>query len=324
MTLARLTEQVGLDLVTVQDHPYQARFLDTWTLLSVRRGAHLDASGRAQRGQPAAAPAGRARSQRGHAWTCSRGGRVELGLGAGAFWDAIEAIGGPRLTPGAAVDALEEAIQVIRAVWDVDGGTVRVDGEYYRVRAPRGPGAGARGRASGWARTSRGCSRLTGRLADGWLPSRATRRPATWPTRTRRSTRRRSAAGRAPRDGPPALNVSGQFGTGTGFLARPAEEWAEQLAELALTEGVSAFILGTDDPDDAAPVRRGGGARGARAGRGRAVSSRSGPADRAAVRTSREAEPASEPALQPSLRRSAASSGQTATQPVQTLRRNLA
>ena len=33
--LARLTEQAGLDLGSVQDHPYQARFLDTWTLLSV-------------------------------------------------------------------------------------------------------------------------------------------------------------------------------------------------------------------------------------------------------------------------------------------------
>ena len=35
------------------------------------------------------------------------GGRFELGLGAGAFWDAIEAMGGPRRTPGEAVDALE-------------------------------------------------------------------------------------------------------------------------------------------------------------------------------------------------------------------------
>ena len=35
LALAQLTEQVGLDLVTVQDHPYQAKFLDTWTLLSV-------------------------------------------------------------------------------------------------------------------------------------------------------------------------------------------------------------------------------------------------------------------------------------------------
>ena len=30
------------------------------------------------------------------------GGRFELGLGAGAFWDAIAAMGGARLTPGEA------------------------------------------------------------------------------------------------------------------------------------------------------------------------------------------------------------------------------
>ena len=33
--LSRLADVVGLDLVTFQDHPYQPRFLDTWTLLSV-------------------------------------------------------------------------------------------------------------------------------------------------------------------------------------------------------------------------------------------------------------------------------------------------
>ena len=32
--LARLSEQLGLDLVTFQDHPYQPAFHDTWTLLS--------------------------------------------------------------------------------------------------------------------------------------------------------------------------------------------------------------------------------------------------------------------------------------------------
>ena len=36
--LARLAERVGLDLVTFQDHPYQRRFLDTWTLLSYVAG----------------------------------------------------------------------------------------------------------------------------------------------------------------------------------------------------------------------------------------------------------------------------------------------
>ena len=32
--LAQLSEQLGLDLVTFQDHPYQPSFLDTWTLMS--------------------------------------------------------------------------------------------------------------------------------------------------------------------------------------------------------------------------------------------------------------------------------------------------
>jgi alkanesulfonate monooxygenase SsuD/methylene tetrahydromethanopterin reductase-like flavin-dependent oxidoreductase (luciferase family) len=34
VALAQLSERVGLDLVTFQDHPYQPGFLDTWTLLS--------------------------------------------------------------------------------------------------------------------------------------------------------------------------------------------------------------------------------------------------------------------------------------------------
>src|SRR5690606_18751922 len=32
--LAVLSEDLGYDVVTFQDHPYQPRFLDTWTLLS--------------------------------------------------------------------------------------------------------------------------------------------------------------------------------------------------------------------------------------------------------------------------------------------------
>jgi alkanesulfonate monooxygenase SsuD/methylene tetrahydromethanopterin reductase-like flavin-dependent oxidoreductase (luciferase family) len=32
--LAVLSEQWGYDLVTFQDHPYQARYLDAWTLMS--------------------------------------------------------------------------------------------------------------------------------------------------------------------------------------------------------------------------------------------------------------------------------------------------
>jgi len=44
-------------------------------------------------------------------------GRFELGLGSGAVWPAITAYDGPSRTPGEAVDALTEAIAVIRAIW---------------------------------------------------------------------------------------------------------------------------------------------------------------------------------------------------------------
>ncbi len=117
LALARLTERAGLDLVTFQDHPYQPAFLDTWTLLSwvaaqtetVRLTANV-------LNLPLRPPAVVARAAASLDLLC--GGRVELGLGAGGFWDAIEAMGGPRRSPGQAVDALSEAIDVIRAIWD--------------------------------------------------------------------------------------------------------------------------------------------------------------------------------------------------------------
>ncbi len=132
--LAQLAELSGLDLVTFQDHPYQPRFLDTWTLLSV-----VAAKTSSVRLAPNVAnlplrmPSVLARSVA--SLDILSGGRVELGLGAGAFWDAIEANGGRRLTPGESVTALSEAIDVIRAVWA--GPSVRVDGEHYRVHGAK-------------------------------------------------------------------------------------------------------------------------------------------------------------------------------------------
>lgn len=104
LELAKLADTVGLDLVTFQDHPYQPRFLDTWTLLSV-----LAAQTSTVRVAPNVAnlplrpPVVLARSVA--SLDVLSGGRVELGLGAGAFWDRIAAVGGPALTPGQGVDA---------------------------------------------------------------------------------------------------------------------------------------------------------------------------------------------------------------------------
>jgi alkanesulfonate monooxygenase SsuD/methylene tetrahydromethanopterin reductase-like flavin-dependent oxidoreductase (luciferase family) len=92
-------DHAGLDLIGVQDHPYQRRFFDTWTLLAY-------AAGRTERlrlvpdviNLPLRLPSVLAKSAA--SLDVLSGGRVELGLGAGAFWDAIEAMGGPRRTPG--------------------------------------------------------------------------------------------------------------------------------------------------------------------------------------------------------------------------------
>src|SRR3954468_8497024 len=132
----RAAEALGLDLVGIQDHPYQRRYLDTFALIAflLARTTRLrffpDVAN-----LPLRPPALLAK----HAATLDvlGQGRFELGLGAGAFWDGIAAMGGPRRTPGESVDALAEAIDVIRATWDTDARSVRVEGEHYRVQGAR-------------------------------------------------------------------------------------------------------------------------------------------------------------------------------------------
>src|SRR3954469_10574095 len=171
VALAQLTERAGLDLATFQDHPYQPAFLDTWTLMSWV-AAQTDTLRVAPNvlNLPLRQPAVLARSAA--SLDLLSGGRVELGLGAGAFWDAIEAMGGPRRTPGEAVTALSEAIDVIRQTWDTSTRRgVRVEGEHYTVKgAKRGP-APAHDVEIWLGAYKPRMLRLTGRKADGWLPS---------------------------------------------------------------------------------------------------------------------------------------------------------
>jgi hemerythrin-like domain-containing protein len=191
------------------------------------------------------------------------GGRVELGLGAGAFWDAIEAMGGRRLEPGQAVDALAEAIEIIRQLWDTEArGGIRFHGAYYRVSgAKRGP-APAHPVGIWVGAYQPRMLRLTGRLADGWLPSLSYLRPGQLTEGNAIIDQAAAEAGRAPGAVRRLLNVSGEFaasppgssrgpgGPGpAGTLSGPSGYWAEQLTELALTEGISTFILASDEPD---------------------------------------------------------------------------
>lgn len=249
VVLAQLSEQAGLDLVTFQDHPYQPAFLDTWTLLTWvaarTERIHLAAN---VHSLPMRPPAVLARSAA--SLDLLSDGRYDLALGAGGFWDAIAAMGGPRRTPGEAVEAFSEALDVIRGIWDAsERGGVRVHGEHYQVvGAKRGPEPAHDIPIWVGALKPR-MLRLIGEKADGWLPSLAYLRDGDLERGQRVIDEAATAAGRDPREIRRLLNISGAFGAqDQGFLQGPPEQWARQLLPLAVEVGVSTFILATDDP----------------------------------------------------------------------------
>ncbi len=248
VALAQAAERAGLDLVTFQDHPYQPRFLDTWTLLSyVAARTETIALAPNVLNLPLRPPAVVARAAA--SLDLLSGGRVELGLGAGAFWDAIAAMGGRRLAPGEAVTALEEALDVIRGIWDVDDrAPLRVPGIHHAVDgAKRGPRPAHP--VPIWVGALRPrMLRLVGRRADGWLPSLSVLGADAVPAANTVIDEAALEAGRAPADVRRLLNVSGTSGASGADLTGTAPAWAERLTGLALDHGFSTFVLASDDP----------------------------------------------------------------------------
>jgi alkanesulfonate monooxygenase SsuD/methylene tetrahydromethanopterin reductase-like flavin-dependent oxidoreductase (luciferase family) len=241
--LARIADVVGLDLVTFQDHPYQPSFLDTWTLLAVlaAQTANVRLAPNVAN-LPLRPPVVLARSVA--TLDVLSGGRVELGLGAGAFWDAIAALGGPRLSPGQSVDALDEAIDVIRAVWTGGDRELQVEGEHYRIDGGRAGLAPAHDVEIWLGAYKPRMLAITGRKADGWVPSMGYAAPDELPAMQARIDEAAVAAGRSPPEIRRLYNVS------AGGLQGSPADWAEELAGLALGPGIDSFILAVSSADD--------------------------------------------------------------------------
>lgn len=253
ISFAQELETLELDLIGIQDHPYQARFFDTLTLCAMiaaqtsRIRIFPDVMNLPLR-QPAVLAKAAATIDQ------LSGGRFELGLGAGAFWDAIAAMGGPKRTPGEALAAFEEALSVIRLMWS-NQRSAFFNGEHYRLRGVH-PGPQPAHPMQIWVgATGPKMMDLIGRVGDGWVPSLAYVPPDRILELRQRIDDAAAQAGRDPAAIERILNIHGQItdGSSTGLLVGPVARWVDDLTALTVDYGMNAYILMGNDLDQ---VRR--------------------------------------------------------------------
>jgi alkanesulfonate monooxygenase SsuD/methylene tetrahydromethanopterin reductase-like flavin-dependent oxidoreductase (luciferase family) len=254
---ARLVEQVrladrsGLDLVGIQDHPYQRRFLDTFALIA-------DLLARTDRVRifpdvaslPMRPPTMLAKTA--VSLDVMSDGRFELGLGAGAFWDAVAGMGGVRREAGERGDALEEAIDLLRAAFDVgpERRIVRGAGPHYPIPGyPAGPAPAHR--IEIWVGAmAPGALRRIGRRADGWIPGGGIDHVDVLAELGSIIDEAAMAADRDPHSIRRILNLQGVIGATVGPrpLDGPVERWVEQLVAWHHDLRIDSFVFWA--PDD--------------------------------------------------------------------------
>ena len=241
VAIAQAIDRAGLDFIGVQDHPYQRRFFDTWTLIAslvpLTERAHFvtDVVNLPLRPAPMLAKAAASLD-------VISGGRIELGLGAGAFPEAVRAMGGPERNAAERVDALEEALSVMRLMWS-DAPSVRFEGEYYSLRGYK-PGPAPAHRIEIWLGAfGPRMLRLTGSTADGWIPSLSYVAAQKALALNSKIDEAAEEAGRAPADIRRAYNVMGVIDAEGEGVKGPVELWVERLTGLVRDTGMDTFLF---------------------------------------------------------------------------------
>jgi len=247
---ARLADELGYDLLAVQDHPYQRAHLDALALL----GVILAQTKRIRVFQdvgnlPLRPPATFAKAAA--TLDLLSGGRFEAGLGGGGFLDAAHAMGAPALTPGQGIDALEEAVEILRASWS-DARAVRFEGRHYRLDGARIGPKPAHPIAIWLGAAKPRALALTGRVADGWAaPLMNYQPPAAAAEAQTIIDNAAREAGRDPSEIRRIYNLPGAFTAAAPAPASdtdeaivgPPDHWAEVLTHLALDLGFGTFVL---------------------------------------------------------------------------------
>ncbi len=250
--LLRMVHQAdrdGLDIFSLSDHPYLGERLDAYASLGFLLGRTENIAGFANVTNLPTRPAP-VLARTVTSLSALSGGRVVLGMGAGGLWDRISDMGVPRLSPGAAVDAFEEAIVLIKML-SGGGPPVTYQGRHYQVDQIEPAPVAAPPVWTG----SVGPKSLaaTGRVADGWIPGHA----ADWLSERYRTSRpvideAAAAAGRDPREIRTVFNFPGRItdrplpatrDRDGRWIGGSVGQWVEELTGAVLEHGASGFTL---------------------------------------------------------------------------------
>ncbi|MDX1993201.1 MAG: LLM class flavin-dependent oxidoreductase [bacterium] len=246
--LAKVADEAGFELLTIQDHAYNPNFLETWTLLSglamttenIRVGTNVLTT-------PLRLPAMIAKQAATlHVMT---NGRVELGLGAGAFQGGIEAFGGEFGTPGERHQAFEETIKIIKGLWQSQGQPFSFEGKAHQIRnAQFGPVLDSYPRLWTGSQGPRGL-RLTGRETDGVILSMTYVPPDDLHEVNRLLDEGAAEAGRDPSEVRRAYNLAGALTEARmipkrqGLIIGGVQEWVDWLVRLYRDYRQDTFIF---------------------------------------------------------------------------------
>lgn len=241
---AEKADALGLDLITVMDHPYNKEFFDTWTFLTAlaMRTEQVQV-GTNVANLPLRPPAMLAK-QAATLDVLSRG-RVMLGVGAGAYWPGIKAYGGPERASGEAYRAFRDALHILRGMWENAGGSFSYEGDVYSVKGAR-PGPAPAHRIPIWVgATGPQMLRLTGRLADGIWVSVSYVPPAKLEYVNEKIDAGAAEAGRDPDEIRRGYNLMGTINQGPGRIGDsirgPVDFWVETLARFHRDYRVDTF-----------------------------------------------------------------------------------
>jgi alkanesulfonate monooxygenase SsuD/methylene tetrahydromethanopterin reductase-like flavin-dependent oxidoreductase (luciferase family) len=250
---ARRAEDVGFDFVSTNDHPNgTAPSHELWTLLTwIAAGTSRIKIASRVLGVPYRPPAIVAKM----AVTLQElsGGRLILGLGGGSSDEGLEALGVGPLSPRAKIDGLEDAIAVLRGMWSQRNFTF--DGVSYSTNNANIEPKPAT-EIPIWLGTfgERGLA-LTGRLADGWIPSHGMAPPDQARSMRERVVEAARRAGRDPEMLRYIYNVTVRVGTSRESKTEVVSGSVDQLVEELLGfiglgfDGLNLVTVGPDDEE---------------------------------------------------------------------------